>query len=501
MDPSRPADKGLGIKGWLKGPRQKDREKSKETGGLVPGRDRIAILPFTNISPNPQDEYFADGMTEELISTLSKIATLRVISRTSVMRYKHTEKSVEEISRELNVGSILEGSVRKAADELRITVKLIDVQKDEHVWSQDYERKMENVFAVQKEIARRIVESLPVDFLPKDKRSIEKQATGNVRAYELYLRGRFLWNKRSKDSMTEAIGLFQEAIREDQHYPLPYVGLADAYSLLVINWHMPSNEGYPKAEQALAKALSLDENLGEAHATKGLLLSERWDWEGSEREYKRAIELKPNYATAHHWYGILLGPALGRIEEAMGEAEKAAELDPLSPIINLNLADAYFSTGDLERSAEYLEKALELEPNFRPAMMVRAFLAAERRDFPTAIAFFEEIASKFPEGKKEARLGIAYAYAKSGEHEKARLVFNETSAKPGEDYVSWLDIAQYYSALGDKDSAFKALNQAFENHDEDLCNIKGFPEFRTLFSDPRFTDLLTRMKLPTQAIV
>ncbi len=414
------------------------------------------------------------------------------------MRYKHTDKSVEEISRELSVGSILEGSVRKAADDLRITVKLIDVQKDEHVWSQDYERKMENVFAVQKEIARRIVDSLPVDLLPNDKRNIEKQATGNVRAYELYLKGRFLWNKRSKESMTEAISLFQEAIREDPQYPPPYVGLADAYSLLVINWHLPRAEGYLKAEQALAKALSLDEDLGEAHATKGLLLSERWDWEGAEREYKRAIELKPNYATAHHWYGILLGAALGRIEEGLGEAEKAAELDPLSPIINLNLADAYFSLGDLQRSSEYLEKALELEPNFRAAMCVRAFLTAERGEFRKAIEFSEEVVAKFPRGRKEARLGIAYTYAKSGDSDKAKLVFNETSAKPGEDYVSWLDIAQYHSALGDKDSAFRALNQAFESHDEDLCHIRGFPEFRTLFSDPRFNDLLNRMNLPTQ---
>src|SRR5215831_8699172 len=212
MDPAKPAeDRSLGIKGWLRGPKQREREGPRQSNRFLAGRERIAILPFANISQNPQDEYFADGMTEELISTLSKIATLKVISRTSVMRYKHTDKSVEEISRELNVGSILEGSVRKAADDLRITVKLIDVLKDEHVWSQDYERKMENVFALQKEIARKVVDSLPVDLLPREKLSIEKQETKNVKAYELYLKGRFLWNKRSKESMTEALDRFQEA--------------------------------------------------------------------------------------------------------------------------------------------------------------------------------------------------------------------------------------------------------------------------------------------------
>src|SRR5436853_7659254 len=220
-----------------------------------------------NISPDPKDEYFADGMTEELISTLSKIGKLRVISRTSVMRYKQTAKSIEEISKELNVGSILEGSVSKSADDLRITVKLIDVQRDEHVWSRDYERKIENVFAVQKEIARNVVDSLRVELLPGDERNIEKQGTKNIEAYELYLKGRFLWNKRTKDSMTEAIEYFRAATQKDPSFPLPHVGIADCYSLLVINAYLTASEGYPKAERAIARALELDDSLAEAHAS------------------------------------------------------------------------------------------------------------------------------------------------------------------------------------------------------------------------------------------
>src|SRR5437867_1492915 len=280
LSPLKPSDdRGLGLKGWLRGPKKKPPSAGRESGSIIAGRERIAILPFANISPDPQDEYFADGMTEELISTLSKIRTLKVISRTSVMRYRHTDKGVEEISRELNVGSILEGSVRRAANDLRITVKLIDVEKDEHVWSQDFERRMENVFAIQKEIARKVVESLPVDLLPADKRSIEKQQTESVEAYELYLKGRFLWNKRSKESMTKSMEYFQAAIQKDPSYPLPYVGLADAYSLLVISRHIPPRDGYSKAEQALATALKLDDSLGEAHTSLGLLRSDAdWNW-------------------------------------------------------------------------------------------------------------------------------------------------------------------------------------------------------------------------------
>ncbi len=498
LDPLKPVDeRGLGIKGWLRGPKQKAPRTNQTAGVVNAGRERIAILPFANISPDPQDEYFADGMTEELISTLSKIGTLKVISRTSVMRYKHTDKSVEEISRELNVGSILEGSVRKAANDLRITVKLIDVRKDEHVWSQDYERRMENVFAVQKEIARRVVESLPVDLLPIDRRNIEKQGTRSLEAYELYLKGRFLWNKRSKDSMTESIQCFQSAIQKDPSYPLPYVGLADAYSLLVINRHIPPGEGYPKAEQALAKALKLDETLGEAHASLGLIRSDAdWNWTAAEHEYKRAIEFNPNYATAHHWYSILLGPTTGRMEEALAEAKKALDLDPLSPIINLNLAWGYLGTGNLDLVEEAANKALSLEPNFGGALEVLSYLAVERGRFQEAIDLQKKIDSIYPPRQLKTRVTTAYILAKSGDIEKAKQVFEDSHTRPGEGYVTYVDHAAYYAAIGETDRAFEMLNHAVENHEQELCTLIGFPELRNISSDPRFTGILAKMKLP-----
>ncbi|TMI08184.1 hypothetical protein E6H34_04920 [Candidatus Bathyarchaeota archaeon] len=483
----------MGIKGWLRGPKRKGADPRI---GEITGRERIAILPFMNISPDPKDEYFADGMTEELISTLSKIGKLRVISRTSVMRYKQTAKSIEEISKELNVGSILEGSVRKSADDLRITVKLIDVQRDEHVWSRDYERKIENVFAVQKEIARNVVDSLRVELLPGDERNIEKQGTKNVQAYELYLKGRFLWNKRSKEGMTEAIDYFRAAAQKDPLFALPHVGIADCHSLLVINGYLPAKDGYPTAEKEIAQALELDKNLAEAHASLGLFRSDAdWDWIASEREYRRAIELNPNYATAHHWLSILLGPTLGRMDEGMAEAKKALELDPLSPIINVNLGHGYESMGDLEIAGEYARKALELDPSFIGGLALLALLAVEKGSYGEAIDLIEKIASLFPSGYKAIKIGLACVYAKAGNLAKAKQVFEETAAVPGKDQVTAFHLARYYTVIGDRDRAFDLLHRAFVDRDPDLCTVRAEPWLRSLAPDARFADLLKKMKL------
>ena len=494
VDWLKPAGEGLGIKGWLRGPKQKG--AGPKIDKVAAGRERIAILPFVNISPDPRDEYFADGMTEELISTLSKIGRLKVISRTSVMRYKQTAKNVEEISQELNVGSILEGSVRKAANDLRITVKLIDVRRDEHVWSQDYERKIENIFAVQKEIARRVVDSLQVELLPGDKRNIEKQGTRNVEAYELYLKGRFLWNKRSKEGMTEAIEFFRAAAQKDPSFALAQVGIADCYSLLVLNGYVPGKELYPRAEKAIARALELDNNLAEAHASLGLLRSDAdWDWAGAEREYRRAIELNSNYASAHQWLSILLGPTLGRVGEAMMEAKKALELDPLSPIINTNLGNGYASMGNLDLAEEYAQKALDLDPSLVSAIGLLALVRVERGSYGEAIGLIEKIASLFPAGYKATRIGIACVHAMAGNLEKAKQVFEETAAVPGKDQITAFDLARYYAVIGDRDQAFVMLDRAFVDRDPDLCTVRAEPWLRNLAPDPRFTEFLKKMKV------
>lgn len=490
----RSSEKGLGIKDWLRGPGQKDRTGKSPTE-ISAGRERIAILPFVNISPDPKDEYFADGMTEELISTLSKIHPLKVISRTSVMRYKRTEKSVRDISKELNVGSILEGSVRKDAIELRITVKLIDVQNDEHVWSQDYEKKMENVFAVQKEIAKNAVESLRLELLPKDKRRVEKQGTRNVEAYELYLKGRFLWNKRSLDSMREAIEFFRAATTKDPSFALPHVGIADCYSLLTINGYLPGEEGYPKAKQAIRRALELDEALAEAHASLGLIRSDAdWDWVAAEREYRRAIEINPNYATAHQWLSILMGATLGRTEEGIVEAKKALELDPLSPAINLNIGNAYLANGNLDLSEKQIRRSLELQPGYFDGFESLMMLAVEKHSYQEAVGILEKMRELSPSGDARSKISMAYVYARSGDLVKAKQVFDETMAA-SRDSVNFVHVARYYVGARDLDRAFEMLDQAFVNHDRELCFVSMDPWLRGLSSDPRFKDFLKKMKV------
>src|SRR2546422_4097923 len=270
-------------------------------------RRRIAVLPLSNISPDPRDQYFVDGMTEELISTLSKIGELKVISRTSVMRYKTTDKSVDEIAKELSVGSIIEGTIRKVSDDLRITVQLIDAQSDEHLWSQDYDRKLDNVFGIQKEIALKVSEALKIQLLSYEKDDLGRRATGNTQAYTLYLKGRYFWNERTEHDLEKAAKYFEEAIKLDSQYALAYSGLADCYVIQgAYGWMMPA-DAFPKAKECVMKSIEIDPRLAEPHATLGdVFNSYEGRWKESEAEYKRAIELKPSYATGHMWYGLLL---------------------------------------------------------------------------------------------------------------------------------------------------------------------------------------------------
>jgi adenylate cyclase len=338
----------------------------RELAGATPplDRTRIAVLPLANISPDPLDEYFTDGMTEELIYRLSKISELKVIAQTSVMRYKRTDKRVAEIGRELKVGTVLEGSVRKADSKLRITVQLIDVQSEEHLWSELYERQLEDVFAIQSDIAQRVAEALQVQLLAGEKGQLEKRTTRNLGAYTLYLTGRQLWNMRIEEGLRMAIEQFQQAIEIDPDYALAYAGLADSYSIMA-NWgFLPEQEGYPKAREAALKALQLDDKLAEAHASLGWI---KWQYEHkvgeAEEEFKRAVELNPNYATAHHWYALLL-QALGRHEEALTEIKRALDLDPLSPIINRAVGDILQLTGQFEAAKEQYQRTLEIAPDF-----------------------------------------------------------------------------------------------------------------------------------------
>jgi adenylate cyclase len=464
---------------------------------IVLPRDRIAILPFANMSPDPKDEYFADGMTEEIISTVSGVSGLKVISRTSVMGYKGTNKKVKEIGRELEAGSVLEGSFRKAGNRIRVTTQLISVADDEHLWAQNYDRNLDDVFEVQSDVAKQVAEALKVKILTPELERIEKKPTESTTAYTLYLKGRYLWNKRNPEDIKKATELFEQAVREDPGFALGHVGIADC-SLIMASWGVDIQANRKKAGATVARALELDQGLAEAHATKGQCLEDEHNLLQAEEEFKRAIELKPSYATAHQWYfGLLLNQL--RWDEALRQVEKAVELDPLSPVMNYNLAIFYDAKRDYGRAIELFRRVTELDPSYAAAhlamvstygrmkkldeMKREATIAVEllKETYPTILSWVDCTVAYY-EGDKET-LGRLAAQAES--HLDA----------PGP-VAYWL--AVYYFYLGENEKGFEFLERSYLKG-EDLSDIKWGPDFDSIRTDPRYLDLLKRLGLDQSA--
>ncbi len=456
-------------------------------------KHRVAVLPLQNISQDPQDEFFADGMTEELISTISMVSELQVISRTSIMQYKGGgNKKIGEIGRELNAGTLLEGSVRRAGTRLRIAVQLIDVLEDKHLWAQKYDRELTDVFAIQSEIAERVAKELKVQLLPKEKRRVEKRPTENTEAFELYLKGRYYWNERTKESLNKALGYFENAIEKDPGYARAYLGLAECY-LILGDIHLSGNEAYPKAKALAAKALELDDSVAEAHATLASVLSNEWDWAGSEREFRLAIELSPSYATAHQWYGGYLN-CVGRHKEGLAEIRKAQELDPLSPLMKSNIASTYLFERRYDEAINQYKQVLETDPNFFPARWPLALTYAFKSMFEEAMAEIQKAKALSP-GDFSLNDVVAYVYAMSGRREDAMKVVDELLERSRNEYISPLLIALAYIGLGDKDRAFEWLEKAYEDRSGRLVYLKVNPAYDALRSDPRYVTLLRKMGL------
>ena len=331
---------------------------------MSPPKDRIAVLPLVNIDSDQANEYFADGMTEELISSISRTKGLRVIARTSVMRYKGSGKSIAEIGRELNVGSVLDGSVRKAGNNIRISVQFIDTSSEEPQWSQDYDREIKDVLQIQSDIAHKVADALREHMLGDASQSEVRRATSKPNAYINYLRGRQFWNKRTEDDLKRAIVFFEDALKIDQDYAMAYTGLADSYATRALLEFMAPHEAYPKARQAVDKALSLDAELAEAHTSLGLIKFQYdWEWKEAEQEFRDAININPSYALAHHFFADLL-KAMGRFEEALIEIEKAQELDPLSLAINTGVGHVLYLSRQYDKAIEQYKRAVDLDPNF-----------------------------------------------------------------------------------------------------------------------------------------
>ncbi|MFB0564435.1 MAG: protein kinase [Candidatus Aminicenantaceae bacterium] len=456
--------------------------------------DSIAVLPLDNLSGNPEQEYFADGMTEALIRELAKIkAFQRVISRTSVMRYKETEKSLPEIASELNVDAIVEGSVLLIGERVRITTQLIEARTDQPMWTDSYERDLRNILALQRELARAIAKEIKIAVTPEEQVRLAMTSPVNPEAYQLYLKGRYLWNKRTGEDLKKALVYFERAIEKDPNYALAYTGLADTYLVLPSYIAFPPTEAYSKGKKAALKALEIDDTLAEAHTSLADVMKFYFDWKSAEKEYKRAIELSPSYATAHHWYAYDL-MLMGRHEEAIKEINLAKELDPHSLIINANMGYVLYNARRYNQAIEYYMNALEMDPNFWVLHQYLGRAYVQKGKYEEAIAEFQEAITL--SGSLQENMGdLGYSYAVSGRKAEAMKVVNELKELSTRKYISSYHLALIYVGLGQKNQAFEWLNKAIEEPDLFLVHLKVDPRFDSLRSDPRFTALLKKMGL------
>ena len=459
--------------------------------------ESIAVLPLENLSHDPEQEYFADGMTDALITDLAQIGTLKVISRTSSMQYKQSKKSLPEIARELNVDGIVEGTVQRSGDRVRITAQLIEAPKDHHLWAESYERDLRDILTLQGEVARDIAAQISVKLAANTQERLSKARTVEPGVYEDYLKGRYYWNQRTEEGFRTAIKYFSEATQKDSNYALGYSGLAHAYILLGEYSLLPAKDAFSKAREAAVRALELDDALADAHNALAAVREDYdWDWPGAEREFQRAIELNPGYATAHQWYAELLSE-LGRHEEALAQIRQAQQLDPFSLIINVVLADTLRTAGQDDLAIEQLRKTLEIEPNFAHAHFHLGLTQLRKGAFTEAVAEFQKASTLSP-NVTDYKGGLGYAYARAGARAKARNLLDELKDRSKRRYVSWFYIAAIYSGLDERDQAFACLDRAYDQHEQGLVVMRREPMFDTLVADPRYQDLLRRIGLPPE---
>jgi adenylate cyclase len=452
---------------------------------------RVVILPMTNMS-GELDEYFSDGMTEELISTVCTISGLRVISRTSAMKYKNTTKSIPEIGKELNAGSILEGSVRKAGKRVRITVQLIDVRTDEHRWSQVYERDLEDVFAIQSDIAKQVSEALKVNLLAAEKQLIEKIPTRDANAHDLYLKGRYHWRKGTEEELRVAIRHFEQAIEIDSNYASAYVGLADCYIGLCDEGCLDAKTAYQKIEPLVRKALELDDKLPEAHAAMALLLQDyQWNWDGAEKGFRRAVELNPNWSIVCQSYGVHLA-LRGRFLQAITEIKRAEELDPYSIDIHDCAAEIYRVANNSESAIEECTRMLELDPDFVPAFVKLGKTYLQKSMFDEGLKAMER-AYELSRGGLLVKSFLAYAYGVVGRKDDAKALISELEQSSANRYVSPYNLAIAYSGLKDADATIEWLLKAYDQRTSTISRIKVDPIFDFLRSDQRFIELQAKV--------
>ena len=455
---------------------------------------RLAVLPLTNISSGTRDDYFVDGLTEELISTLSRIPGLSVIARTSAMHYRSTDKTVAQVARELGVQSVVEGSVRKAGRQLRVAVRLVDSVREEDLWTADYDRKLDDVFAIQRDIAVRIGRALKIRLVGREPSIPRAGSDPEANAHDLYLRGRFQWNLRSEPGLREAVKLFEEAVVLDRTFALAYCGIADAWSQIGWLEFSAPTEAFPKARGAAEKALALDDHLAEAHASLGFVrfLYER-DWEGARKEFQRAIALNPGYPLGHQFYADYL-KALGRFEEATTEMKRALELDPVSMAVNTGFGHVLYLARDYDAAIAQYRQALEIDPAFGPAHLWFGRPYLQKGMYGEAVAEIQK-AVESSGGSTISLAVLAHAYASAGKRLEAREILQRLLEKSRTRYVPSYWIALIFVGFGDIEQAIAWLERAYEERSSWLVWIGVEPRFDPLRGDPRFASLLRRMRL------
>jgi TolB-like protein/Flp pilus assembly protein TadD len=482
----------IGLGAWLMGVWPWTRASAAR-----PRIDSLAVLPLANLSRDQEQEGFVDGMTEALITDLAKIRALRIVSRTSVMRYRNTQKTIGEIAKELNVGAVVEGSVDRIGNRVRVTAQLIRADVEQHLWADSFDREVRDVLLLQDELARTIARQVEVTLTPEDQARLSGARPVDPEAYEFYVKGRYFWNKRTQTTVNKAIDFFRKAIDKDPAYGPAYSGLADCYSSLGISndiGSLPPREAFVLAREAASKALAL-QDLAEAHSSLGFIrLNYDWNWPEAEREFKRSFDLNPGYAPAHHWYAHYL-ISMRRFDEALVESKRAVELDQLNPLLNTHLGWHYYYTRQYEAAIAQLRKTIEVEPDFGIAYWYMG-LAHE------GLGMHRLAIDEIRHGRDLLATNLVivgdlgYAYAVGGEPDQARRVIAELTALSQKRYVSPYNTALVYVGLNEFDKAFEWLEKAFRDRSDLLIDLEIDPRLDRIRDDARFENLVRRVGIP-----
>ena len=473
----------------------------KEYEGLPPPREEvaeqpvrsIAVLPFKNLAGETANKFFGPGLADALIMRLSSIRFLKVRPTAAVLKYNNLKEDPLVIGRELNVAALLDGVYQQEADKIRVSVQLVSVKDGITLWAAKFDENLTDIFAIQDSISEQVVRSLALQLSGDEQRQLKRNYTHDPEAFQLFIKGRYFWNQRTPEGLRKALDYAQQAIAIDPLYAPAYVGLADSYSLLgAQHGVLAPRESFPKARAAAERALEIDEKLAEAYASKGFIdCVFEWDWARSEQDYLKAIELKPNYPTAHHWYGELL-TILGRFDEAYRELQMAQGLDPLSLAINVDLAASFFNSRQYDRSERQLVNLLELNPNFIRAHTVLGRVHEQKGEYAKAIDLLDR-AVELSGADPVPLSALAHAFASAGKMSEAGKILEDLQESANRRYVSACHIAGIYIGLGKNDLAFKWLDQAVENRDIELVWLKVNPIFDPLRSDARFVELVRRV--------